>query len=272
MPMSEGALQRIFEAADALHADSGHTKAPTVDAVRKRAQVNMNDASEGMKIWRRQHKGQDDQVPAQIPEDLQPQLLAALAPIWQAASVRAADALRKAREDWVAEREEAENLHREIAGSYDDLEKKFQSVEETLAVQLAQNEALRGEVAILRAALTAAERERSEALAATREASIRNEGLGSSVKLMEKSLKHAREELATLRAAHAGELDRLRTQARHDVEQANAAMTLALQECAALRGQLTARPRANGKPPGLRKEKATRKAREQLPLLSESPA
>lgn len=237
-----------------------------MDAVRKRAQVNMNDASEGMKIWRRQHKGQDEQVPKQIPEDVQPQLLAAMGPIWQVASSRAAEAIRKAREEWGLERQQAENLHQEVARAYDELERKLESVEEKLGSQLEENKALRDEVASLRNTLTKAERERTNALTEERETSIRNEGLESSCRVLQESLAHARKELSTLRAAHTDELDRLRMQARHDVEQAHSTMTLALQECATLRGQLAARSRANEKPSGPNKRKAVCGEPVQLPL------
>jgi colicin import membrane protein len=45
---------RIVAAADSQYESSGRRALPNVDAVRKAARVNMNDASLAMKDWRRQ--------------------------------------------------------------------------------------------------------------------------------------------------------------------------------------------------------------------------
>lgn len=46
-------LERVFAAADALYVAQEGEALPTVDAVRKQAGVNMNEACTGMKAWRR---------------------------------------------------------------------------------------------------------------------------------------------------------------------------------------------------------------------------
>ena len=53
MELTKDTRDRIFAAADSLYEQAGRAAFPTVDAVRKTAKVNMNDASAGMKEWRR---------------------------------------------------------------------------------------------------------------------------------------------------------------------------------------------------------------------------
>ena len=53
MELTKETRDRIYAAADALFEQNGRDAFPTVDAVRKAARVNMNDASSGMKEWRR---------------------------------------------------------------------------------------------------------------------------------------------------------------------------------------------------------------------------
>jgi colicin import membrane protein len=50
--MNKETQDRIFAAADMLYEKKDRASFPTVDAVRKAAKVNMNDASAGMKAWR----------------------------------------------------------------------------------------------------------------------------------------------------------------------------------------------------------------------------
>lgn len=47
MELASDTLARIFSAADSLFEEAGQSGFPTVDAVRKSARVNMNDASAG---------------------------------------------------------------------------------------------------------------------------------------------------------------------------------------------------------------------------------
>ena len=70
MDPSQDARDRIFKAADALYDQAGREVFPTVDAVRKAAKVNMNEASTVMKEWRRT---QARPAPAaiQVPETVQ---------------------------------------------------------------------------------------------------------------------------------------------------------------------------------------------------------
>ncbi|HID8156977.1 TPA: DNA-binding protein [Pseudomonas aeruginosa] len=54
MELNKETRDRIFAAADELFEQGDRESFPTVDAVRRAARVNMNDASAGMREWRRQ--------------------------------------------------------------------------------------------------------------------------------------------------------------------------------------------------------------------------
>ncbi|WP_419581901.1 DNA-binding protein, partial [Thiolapillus sp.] len=66
--MSKEVRDRIFAAADDLYEQGGREGFPTVDAVRKAARVNMNDASAAMKEWRRAQISQASPLAVQVPE------------------------------------------------------------------------------------------------------------------------------------------------------------------------------------------------------------
>ncbi|WP_045761417.1 DNA-binding protein [Xanthomonas albilineans] len=117
MELSKETRDRIFAAAEALYDQAGREVFPTVDAVRKVARVNMNDASTAMKEWRRT---QARPAPAMlVPETVQQVAGTAVVAIWQAAQDAANDALRAAQAGWEAERLDAEALTTQMADAYE---------------------------------------------------------------------------------------------------------------------------------------------------------
>lgn len=110
--------ERVFAAADELYAESGNTS-PTVDAVRRRARVNMNDASTCMKEWRQKRTPAPNPVAPQLPADLQATCTAALAQLWQQAVSLANEPLRAAHAGWELERVRANDVERELSAAYD---------------------------------------------------------------------------------------------------------------------------------------------------------
>ena len=104
MELAKDTRDRIFAAADSLYEQAGRAAFPTVDAVRKVARVNMNDASAGMKEWRRAQTAQAAPVAVQVPEAVQQASSAALASLWKEAQELANESLRAAQAGWDAER------------------------------------------------------------------------------------------------------------------------------------------------------------------------
>lgn len=119
MELSKETRDRIFAAADSLYDQADRSTFPTVDAVRKTARVNMNDASAGMKEWRRAQTAQAAPVAIQVPEVVQQASSAALAALWREAQELANESLRAAQAGWDAERVEGETLNRQMADAYE---------------------------------------------------------------------------------------------------------------------------------------------------------
>ncbi|MGY4883575.1 UNVERIFIED_CONTAM: DNA-binding protein [Xanthomonas citri pv. eucalyptorum] len=117
MELPKDTRDRIFAAADALFEQAGREVFPTVDAVRKVAKVNMNDASTAMKEWRRAQARPAPVV--QVPEAVQQVASTAVLALWQAAQDAANDALRAAQAGWEAERQEADALSQQMADAYE---------------------------------------------------------------------------------------------------------------------------------------------------------
>ena len=113
--------ERILAAADALYQQAGLAAFPTVDAVRKSARVNMNDASAGMKLWRRGHTMVAVPVTAPIPAPLQQATSHALAVLWHEAQQAADERFHTVRSAWDTERAEADTAHRQLADAYESL-------------------------------------------------------------------------------------------------------------------------------------------------------
>lgn len=118
---SPSVQDRIFDAANNLYDDAGRQSYPTVDAVRKLAKVNMNDASIGMRAWRRLQSTQITPVAAIIPESLQRASSATLTSLWTEAVELANGTLRAAQASWDVERSESEALRAQIATAYETL-------------------------------------------------------------------------------------------------------------------------------------------------------
>jgi len=119
MELSKETRDRIFAAADSLYEQTGRETFPTVDAVRKTARVNMNDAHTGMKAWRRAQTAQAAPVAVQVPEIVQQASHAALIALWQQAQELANESLRAAQAGWDAERVEADTLNKQMADAYE---------------------------------------------------------------------------------------------------------------------------------------------------------
>ena len=146
MELATDTRERIFTAAETLYETAGRATFPTVDAVRKLAKVNMNDANAGMKEWRRAKTTQAAPVAVQVPEAVQQANNAALGVMWQQAMDLANQSLIAAQAGWDSERLESETLNRQMADAYE-----AQAVE----LQAAQGQigTLEGEIALLKQSL-----------------------------------------------------------------------------------------------------------------------
>lgn len=120
MEITKETRERIFAAADQLYEQAGRESFPTVDAVRKQARVNMNDASVGMKEWRRAQTAQAAPIAVRVPEAVQQAGDQAVATMWQHAQELANESLRAAQAGWDAERTLIESVSEQTSQAFDE--------------------------------------------------------------------------------------------------------------------------------------------------------
>ncbi len=258
MEASNSARERICAAADFLYAETGRRSFPTVDSVRKRALVNMNDASSVMKEWRRAQTTTFPQVPTQLPAELDASCSAALAALWSEATTIANESLRAAQASWDAERREADDLSRQLAIAYDLQATELADSQSQIAQLRVQFDSMNSDLTAARQAVEAADRDRLAAINIAREAEVKALEIGRRVNDLRSELDHARGELARERAeitatriAHGEQMQHLRDQTKrdlayerekveHEKERIQATLGLAQEEAAELRGQLAA--------------------------------
>jgi colicin import membrane protein len=258
MEISQNVLDRIYKAADELYAEAGRSGYPTVDAVRKRARVNMNDASSGMKVWRLAQTSTCNPMPAQLPSELQASCISSLNSLWTEATNIANESLRAAQAGWEAERANAEVLSKEMAAAFDTQTTELEEARREIARLQALLEAARGDAAAIRTAQQSAERDRAAATAAATEAAATALEIERRANELQKAVAHARQEtsavrteITAMRTAHAEQLERARQDARNDIENERDRLdrdrdryreseTKALAEAARLQGRLEA--------------------------------
>jgi len=206
MELNKDTRDRIFAAADQLYDQTGRATFPTVDAVRKAARVNMNDASAGMKDWRRAQTAQAAPVAVQVPEAVQQVHGQALAALWQAAVDLANESLRAAQAGWEAERVESEALNKQLGDAYETQAAELEALQSRLTeldglhrATVEQSAAVAGELADTRGELATAK-------AAAERAEARSVEIERRAGELRAELDHAHQEAARLRgelaAAH----------------------------------------------------------------------
>lgn len=217
MELTKDTRDRIFAAADLLYEQAGRAAFPTVDAVRKSARVNMNDASAGMKEWRRAQTAQAAPVAVQVPQVVMQASSAALAALWHEAQELANESLRAAQAGWDAERIEAETLNKQMADAYETQAVELQADQgritelETASRQAADDaEAMRQQIEETRNALLGVQQRAAIAEQRAEEIERRASDLRTELDHAHQDAAQGRAELAGVRQAHAAEIEALR--------------------------------------------------------------
>ena len=156
MDISSAVRERINSAADTLYEETGRQTIPTVDAVRKHAKVNINDASTCMRDWRRAHSTQIEPPHLQVPDKLQQVSTAALLALWMEAVDLSNETLRLAQAGWETERAETLAIGEQIAGACAAQEAELLAAQAETALQ-------KGEIARLNDMLASSLRRAEEA-------------------------------------------------------------------------------------------------------------
>lgn len=220
-------MDRIYAAADCLFEQSGGSAYPTVDAVRKAARVNMNDANSGMREWRRNQMARAVPAPVQVPAAIMAAHATLAGQVWQAAQAVAGESLAVAQAAWDAERSQLEALNREMADAFevqavelDALNDRMRAVAEQAERAASSAASLAEEVDDFRVRLAASESD-------ARRDGARVEEVGRRADELRRELDRSHQELA---AAHAGGREAMRAHAeelaavRADARQAEAVL------------------------------------------------
>lgn len=245
MELTKDTRDRIFAAADSLYEQAGRAAFPTVDAVRKTARVNMNDASAGMKEWRRAQTAQAAPVAVQVPEAVMQASSAALAALWQEAQELANESLRAAQAGWDAERIEADTLNKQMADAFEAQKAELEAGQAKIAEleaagrqAAADAEALRRQFEETHAALLAMQQRAAVAERRAEEIERRAGDLRTELDHAHQEAAQGRAELAGLRQSHAGEIEALRADLTASQGKAEAAAEKAAVAADALRTEL----------------------------------
>lgn len=256
--VSDTARDRIFAAADELYAETGKNSFPSVDAVRKKARVNMNDACTGMKDWRRAQTTTTKAVSTQLPAELQARGSNLLSGFWDEATKLANDSLLAAQAGWEVERQESEELSRQMAAAYDAQSSEIASADHENSRLKEQVLLLNDEIHSLQQKLSqmSAERDRtqheiSEITALTFELRKRVDDAREAEDRAREDATRARAETADLRSSHADQIERLRAEFKRELDgerdrtererqRYEEVATKATTEAARLRGKLEA--------------------------------
>lgn len=225
MEISQSVLDRIFKAADELYAEAGRCGFPTVDAVRKRARVNMNDASGGMKAWRLAQTSTCTPIPEQLPPALQSSCITSLNGLWLEATSLANEALRAAQAGWEAERANGDALSKEMAAAFDAQTSELEAAQHEIARLKSLLEVASLDGARIKSAQEAAERDRAAATAAATEAAARALEIERRADDLRRALECARQEtlavradLGVMRTGYTEQLERVRSDARLEID------------------------------------------------------
>ncbi len=135
-------VTRIVAAANQLFEECGKSTLPNVDSVRRKAHVNMNDASKVMRAWRKAQSEAAVPVPHAIPKRVRDAGQALMQSLWKEASELANSSLSAAQAGWESERVEAEGFRAQLAAAFDQQSNEMQSLQTALRDALAANDVL----------------------------------------------------------------------------------------------------------------------------------
>lgn len=163
--------EKIFNSANELYEQLGKEKFPTVDQVRRHAQVDMNAASSVMRDWRRSQTAQAAPVAVLVPDAVVQANQQVITALWSQAQELANESLRAAQSAWDVERNELDEMRQELAQAYESQAVELDQLKSQYAAsELANQEAaklaameLSGVKADLAQALTKAERAEAQA-------------------------------------------------------------------------------------------------------------
>lgn len=235
--------KRITSAADQLYEENGKTAFPNVDTVRRRARVNMNDASAVMRVWRRAQTALAAPLQAAIPDAVQGASQTLLVAVWTAAMESANSNLQMAQAGWEQERAEAEACRDQVARAFDSqteelalVQRNVEVLEKRIAAHTDELKALANSAEELRQAASAAEAKAATAEARSVEIGVRADDLKAELSHAHVYANQQRQEAKERLEAAQSTIEAL----REELRQQSAINSEMRDELARLRGQTEA--------------------------------
>ena len=157
MALNQEIKERIFAAADELHAASPNGEFPNVEAVRQLSRAGMNNVVEAMKEWRAKQRKQVQAVREPLPAELHGVLQTAGQSLWETAQQLANESLEAARAAFEAEKTDLTELSAQQSAAFEaqtgELEAaqaRIVELEAQAAAAIEQQQKQAGELAELR--------------------------------------------------------------------------------------------------------------------------
>jgi Plasmid replication region DNA-binding N-term. len=119
MALSQDIKERIFAAADALHAASETGEFPSVEAVRQESRAGMNNVVEAMKEWRQNQRKQVQAVREPLPVELHGVVQSMGQSLWETAQQLANESLDAAKAAFETEKSDLIQLSAEQSEAFE---------------------------------------------------------------------------------------------------------------------------------------------------------
>lgn len=133
MALSTDIKERIFAAADSLHAASETGEFPSIEAVRQESRAGMNNVVTAMKEWRQNQRKQIQAVREPLPADLNSALLSMGQSVWDTAQALANESLDAVRQAFEAEKDDLTQLSAEQSEAYEGIAIELEKAHERSA-------------------------------------------------------------------------------------------------------------------------------------------
>lgn len=213
MALSQEVRERIFAAADTLHAASQSGDFPSVEAVRQESRASMNSVVEAMKEWRQNQRKQVQAVREPLPVELHSVLQTAGQSLWETAQQLANESLDAAKVAFETEKNDLIQLSAEQSEAFEAQAAELEAAQARIAELERQAKTAAAAAQVMAQELDETRRAR---LAAEQDAALakqRAEEIDRRAAELRAELDHAHAEANTAAAAAQATADSLRADA-----------------------------------------------------------
>jgi colicin import membrane protein len=227
----ENIRARIIEVAEALYAESGFERLPSVSHVRNIAKCDMNAASAIVREWKAQLSVKAAPVAVVVPEAVAKVFNEVLGAAWSAAQDLANESLRVAQASWEKERKDLDGMRAELASLYDELSNQLDDEKRENALLIRAQDKSQADIKMLEQQVSqlhsesAAQSARADqAEARAEEIQHRADDLKAELAIAHDDTNAVRNELSEARLSHVTEVAQLNKVSSAEIEKARAAL------------------------------------------------